>query len=102
MKRGVSVCQIEDGDISFREEVERSATIFDEAGSFRWSGCAVASPFVREVERSATTFDEAGSFRWSGRVAESPFVQEVERSATIFDEAGSSVCQMCSNLFAKK
>jgi hypothetical protein len=44
---------------------------------------------VKEVERSATTFDEAGSFRWSGRVAESPFVQEVERSATIFDEVGS-------------
>jgi hypothetical protein len=38
--------------------------------AFRWSGRVAESPFVQEVERSATIFDEAGSFRWSGRAAE--------------------------------
>jgi hypothetical protein len=46
MKQEASVGQVVLQNLLSCNEVERSATLFDEAGSFRWSGCAVAPPFV--------------------------------------------------------
>jgi hypothetical protein len=62
MKQEASVGQVVLEHLLSREVEPIAPLTFDEAGSFRWSGRVAESPFVQEVERSATIFDEAREF----------------------------------------